>query len=35
VISEGSLSEYLSTNGKQIGVVVMRPIEVAIDLNGY
>lgn len=31
VISEGSLSEYLASNGKQIGVVVMRPIEVAMN----
>lgn len=31
VISEGSLSEYLAPNAKQIGVVVMRPIEVATN----
>lgn len=29
VISEGSLSEYLASNGKQTGIVVMRPLEVS------
>jgi hypothetical protein len=29
VISEGSLSEYLAANGKQTGIVVMRPLDVA------
>ncbi len=31
VISEGSLSDYLATNGKQTGIVVMRPLEVATN----
>jgi hypothetical protein len=31
VISEGSLSDYLATNGKQTGIVVMRPLEVAAN----
>lgn len=28
VMSEGTLSEYLAPNSKQIGIVVMRPVEV-------
>jgi hypothetical protein len=31
VISDLPLSDYLASNGKQIGVVVMRPIEVSIN----
>ncbi len=31
VISEGSLSDYLATNGKQTGIVVMRPLDVATN----